>query len=61
MTPDSREAYVLEVNANCGLSFGENESSLGEILKLDKIDAKDFCQDLIGFALERWHRSRSTV
>jgi hypothetical protein len=36
-TPESRDAFVLEVNANCGLAFGRLASSLGEILILSKV------------------------
>ena len=50
---DELDPYVLEVNANCGLSFGENSSSLGEILRLAKEDPSAFCRELVDFAISR--------
>jgi hypothetical protein len=29
---DSLDAYVLEVNANCGLTFDPDGSSLGQVI-----------------------------
>ncbi|KAI8896115.1 hypothetical protein BC833DRAFT_598907 [Globomyces pollinis-pini] len=52
-------AYVLEVNANCGLSFGKNSSSLGEILNLSNVKPSDFCNELIHFALNRQFRNQN--
>ena len=49
----TNEPYVLEVNSNCGLTIASNTSSLGEILKLAKIDCGDFCEELIQFAFSR--------
>ncbi len=51
--PGNFDAFVLEVNANCGLSFGLNSSSLGEILELSGTDPEAFCADLVYFALAR--------
>lgn len=50
---DELDPYVLEVNANCGLSFGENSSSLGEILRLAKEDPAVFCGELVAFGFSR--------
>ncbi|KAI8925805.1 hypothetical protein BC831DRAFT_498171 [Entophlyctis helioformis] len=50
---DKPDAMVLEVNANCGLSFGPSSSSLAEILILSKVVPADFCRRLVTFALER--------
>jgi hypothetical protein len=52
-TPESRDAFVLEVNANCGLAFGRLASSLGEILILSKVEPSEFLGEIIGYALER--------
>ncbi|KAJ3320884.1 hypothetical protein HDV06_004780 [Boothiomyces sp. JEL0866] len=48
-----KDAYVLEVNANCGLTFGKGTSSLGEVLHLCKESEKEFCKNLIQFAVNR--------
>jgi hypothetical protein len=50
---DECDPVVLEVNSNCGLSFGEMSSSLGEILTLSKVQPDTFCRDLIHFAIVR--------
>ncbi|EGF78901.1 hypothetical protein BATDEDRAFT_33473 [Batrachochytrium dendrobatidis JAM81] len=50
---DKPDALVLEVNANCGLAFGDGASSLGEILKLSKISPRDFCMDLVRYSFAR--------
>ena len=47
------EPYVLEVNANCGLSFGSNSSSLGEVLYHNQVKPTDFCRLLVDFAHRR--------
>lgn len=47
------DAFVLEVNANCGLSFGEGSSSLGEILHLSGVSPSSFCKELILLAINR--------
>ena len=52
-TPESRDAFVLEVNANCGLAFGRLASSLGEILILSKVEPSEFLGEIIGYALDR--------
>ncbi|KAJ3275483.1 hypothetical protein HDV01_000310 [Terramyces sp. JEL0728] len=50
---NDKDAYVLEVNANCGLSFGKGTSSLGEILVLCNESEQEFCRALIQFAANR--------
>jgi hypothetical protein len=50
---DECDPFVLEVNSNCGLSFGEMSSSLGEVLNLSKVPPEQFCRDLIAYALKR--------
>ncbi|KAH6571182.1 hypothetical protein BASA50_005378 [Batrachochytrium salamandrivorans] len=50
---DKPDALVLEVNANCGLAFGDGASSLGEILKLCKMSPKEFCRDLVQYSVSR--------
>ena len=47
------DVCVLEVNANCGLSFGKESSSLGEILLISNVSSEDFCKELITYALLR--------
>lgn len=51
--PTDLDIYVLECNANCGLSFGKNSSSLGEILCLANVKPADFLKELIEFAQAR--------
>ncbi|KAI3651624.1 hypothetical protein MP228_002927 [Amoeboaphelidium protococcarum] len=50
-----QDAYVLEVNANCGVSFNVNEftSTVGEILRMSKESVPQFANDLISLALQR--------
>ncbi|KAI8907205.1 hypothetical protein EDD86DRAFT_192331 [Gorgonomyces haynaldii] len=48
------EPMVLEVNANCGLSFGKGSSSLGDILELNQVSPAAFCADLVHYALHRF-------
>jgi hypothetical protein len=50
---DPRTTMVLEVNAQCGLSFGKNSSSLGEILELSKESAGQFLSELMNHAVSR--------
>ncbi|KAJ3262110.1 hypothetical protein HK103_003953 [Boothiomyces macroporosus] len=50
---DHCEPVVLEVNANCGLSFIPHSSSLADILFNSQTDPKEFCKDLINFAIRR--------
>ncbi|KAJ3326337.1 hypothetical protein HDV06_000213 [Boothiomyces sp. JEL0866] len=52
-TRDECDPVVLEVNANCGLSFIPHSSSLADILYNSQTDPKEFCKDLINFALRR--------
>ncbi|KAL7748880.1 hypothetical protein RI367_005793 [Sorochytrium milnesiophthora] len=49
------EAFVLEVNANCGLSFAGGASSLGEVMRLSDVPPSQFVQSLADFAVTRWH------
>ncbi|KAJ3274960.1 hypothetical protein HDV01_001824 [Terramyces sp. JEL0728] len=50
---DECEPVVLEVNANCGLSFIPHSSSMADILYNSQTDPKAFCKELISFALHR--------
>ncbi|KAJ3091096.1 hypothetical protein HDU96_003138, partial [Phlyctochytrium bullatum] len=50
---DKCDAYVLEVNANCGLSFGAGSSSLGEVLALSGVLPEDFLAFLLNHARSR--------
>ncbi|KAJ3416457.1 hypothetical protein HDV05_001615 [Chytridiales sp. JEL 0842] len=43
---------VLEVNAQCGLSFGKGTSSLGEILELAGVTGGEFMRGLVEEAVE---------
>ncbi|KAI9221215.1 hypothetical protein BC828DRAFT_381627 [Blastocladiella britannica] len=52
MSTEKCDVFVLEVNANCGLTFDET-SSLGEILRLSKVDPMRFLSDIIVQSLER--------
>ena len=45
--------YVLEVNANCGLSFIKGSSTTAEILRLAGIDGKVFLTSVLQYAIER--------
>ncbi|ORZ30402.1 hypothetical protein BCR44DRAFT_131391 [Catenaria anguillulae PL171] len=54
---DRCEPYVLEVNANCGLTFDET-SSLGEILRLSNVAPLTFLQEIIDGAVSRWSATR---
>jgi D-alanine-D-alanine ligase-like ATP-grasp enzyme len=53
-TPSSKDGFVLEVNANCGLAFGRMASSLGEILILSKVEPDEFCREIINYAVQRF-------
>jgi D-alanine-D-alanine ligase-like ATP-grasp enzyme len=53
-SPSSRDGYVLEVNANCGLAFGRMASSLGEILILSKVEPDEFCKEIIDYGSKRF-------
>eukprot|EP00842_Homolaphlyctis_polyrhiza_P004044 jgi/Hompol1/4640/HPOL_001820-RA len=44
---DKPDALVLEVNANCGMSFKPGSSSLAEILQLSSTSPELFCQQLL--------------
>ncbi|TPX35570.1 D-alanine---D-alanine ligase [Synchytrium microbalum] len=57
---DDPSAYVLEVNSNCGLSFKQGTSSLGDILHLSKVSPEEFVQDLLDFAVARNKRPKRT-
>ncbi|KAF9182847.1 hypothetical protein BGZ50_004657 [Haplosporangium sp. Z 11] len=57
---DNCEPVVLEVNANCGLSFEKDSSSLANILLMSKVDPPGFVRDLIDHALQRQKRLHET-
>ncbi|KAG0270343.1 hypothetical protein DFQ27_008358 [Actinomortierella ambigua] len=50
---DVCDPVVLEVNANCGLSFEKDSSSMANILLMAQIDPPGFVHDLIEHALHR--------
>ncbi|KAF9974658.1 hypothetical protein BGZ73_001881 [Actinomortierella ambigua] len=50
---DVCDPVVLEVNANCGLSFAKDTSSMANILLMAKIEPPGFVRDLIEHALHR--------
>ncbi|KAF9215293.1 hypothetical protein BGZ59_001778 [Podila verticillata] len=50
---DICEPVVLEVNANCGLSFEKDTSSLANILIMSHVAAPGFVKDLVEHALHR--------
>lgn len=53
-TVESKDGFVLEVNANCGLAFGRLASSLGEILILSNVEPSEFCQEIVKYATNRF-------
>jgi D-alanine-D-alanine ligase-like ATP-grasp enzyme len=56
-TPDSiDDVMVLEVNAQCGLGFEKDSSSLAEILILSQIKPHTFLTDLLETARARAKR-----
>ncbi|KAF9286991.1 hypothetical protein BGZ68_002371 [Mortierella alpina] len=55
---DVCEPVVLEVNANCGLSFEKDTSSMANILLMSHIAPPGFVRDLIEHALHRCGRLR---
>ena len=59
-TMDDYRVVVLEVNANCGLTFDKDASSLGQILHLSRVDPSEFVQELINYARCRERKSRNT-
>ncbi|KAI1315254.1 hypothetical protein EDD11_001086 [Mortierella claussenii] len=50
---DKCNPVVLEVNANCGLSFEKDSSSLANILIMSKTSPPRFVHDLVDHALQR--------
>ncbi|KAG0032111.1 hypothetical protein BGZ82_006682 [Podila clonocystis] len=57
---DTCEPVVLEVNANCGLSFEKDSSSLANILLMSHIAPPGFVKDLVDHALHRNNRINGT-
>jgi len=57
MEKSTGELYVLEVNANCGISSSEDDSSTGNILKLGGITFPQLMGDLLFCALFRNKRN----
>ncbi|KAG9071050.1 hypothetical protein KI688_008593 [Linnemannia hyalina] len=53
---DTCEPVVLEVNANCGLSFEKDSSSLANILLMTNVSPPGFVRDLIDNAIHRNYR-----
>ncbi|KAF9899518.1 hypothetical protein EC991_008777 [Linnemannia zychae] len=58
---DSCEPVVLEVNANCGLSFEKDSSSLANILLMSNVAPPEFVRDLIDNAIHRSNRLNHTA
>ncbi|KAF9989682.1 hypothetical protein BGZ75_005359 [Mortierella antarctica] len=58
---DVCEPVVLEVNANCGLSFEKDSSSMANILLMSKVAPPGFVRDLIEHALHRSGRLREAM
>ncbi|KAG0091955.1 hypothetical protein BGZ92_011218 [Podila epicladia] len=57
---DTCEPVVLEVNANCGLSFEKDSSSLANILLMSHIAPPGFVKDIVDHALHRNRRINGT-
>jgi len=55
------DPFVLEVNANCGLSFEKDSSSLANILLMSKVSPPGFVKDLIEHALHRQKRLNGKI
>lgn len=53
MDKESKELFVLEVNANCGISADENQSSTGQILKWAGIPFSQLMSEMLYGALLR--------
>ncbi|CAO3571207.1 unnamed protein product [Mortierella alpina] len=58
---DVCEPVVLEVNANCGLSFEKDSSSMANILLMSNVAPPGFVRDLIEHALHRSGRHREVT
>ncbi|KAG0360650.1 hypothetical protein BG005_010233 [Podila minutissima] len=58
---DTCEPVVLEVNANCGLSFEKDSSSLANILLMSRIAPPGFVKDLVDHAMHRNKRIHGTL
>ncbi|KNE62760.1 hypothetical protein AMAG_07945 [Allomyces macrogynus ATCC 38327] len=52
------DVYVLEVNANCGLTFDES-SSLGEIMRLSNTAPVTLMRELVDQSLARWEAQQT--
>jgi hypothetical protein len=52
---DSKNVFVLEVNANCGIAFNPNEftSTVSEILRISGASVHGLANELIDFARKR--------
>jgi D-alanine-D-alanine ligase len=53
MDQATRELYVLEVNAQCGLSEDENYTSIGAILRFAEATYARAVQEILDAALHR--------
>ncbi|TSA43380.1 MAG: hypothetical protein D4R55_00945 [Chitinophagaceae bacterium] len=58
MDKDSKKMYVLEVNAQCGLSEDENYTSIGAILRLS---GNSFSQLVLSIIHDAYQRKRVTI
>jgi D-alanine-D-alanine ligase len=56
---DTGELFVLEVNAQCGLSEDENQTSIGAILRFAGLPFHHLVNEIIGDALARRARARA--
>ena len=53
MDSSTKKLFVLEVNAQCGISEDENYTSIGAILKASNIEFKTLVVEIIEDALVR--------
>lgn len=53
MDQSTQKLYVLEVNAQCGLSEDENYTSIGAILRMNGVRFKDLVVEIINDAFRR--------
>jgi D-alanine-D-alanine ligase len=54
MDSATKKLYVLEVNAQCGLSEDENYTSIGAILRLSNKTFKELVTEIINDAFVRY-------
>jgi D-alanine-D-alanine ligase len=54
MDKETNKLYVLEVNAQCGLSEDENFTSIGAILRFNRSTFTTLVAEIINDAFTRW-------